>query len=346
MAAALLATAASAADVTRCAVMLDGIRLENAAIQTEKGPLLSVSAFCRASGAELRPDDGAVLEKDGKTLRLSSGSGVRIPGRAVQGGFRNRQPAFVPLQDAAETFGYHTLFDEAERTWYLTSAQDAVPKGIRVPVLMYHAVGDEPWSGNTGLFVRPKELKAQLSWLAEHGYEPITFEDLNHLEDYEKPVMLTFDDGYDDNYTEVLPLLREYGFKATFFVVPRHFDSEHCMDEAMLREAAESGLVSIQSHTLTHPDLRELSAAEVTREYAEANLRIARITGRMPVALAYPSGRNDRQAREIAASFYDYAVIMGGDAPVTGRTDPMRWARIYVYRGMRLSDFASAVRYQ
>ena len=90
--------------------------------------------------------------------------------------------------------------------------------GRQVPVLMYHAVGDDCW-GEEHLFVRPAELEQQLQYLSENGYETIFFEDLAHLERYEKPVILTFDDGYDDNYTLLLPLLQKYHMKATIFMI-------------------------------------------------------------------------------------------------------------------------------
>ena len=76
--------------------------------------------------------------------------------------------------------------------------------GVRVPVLMYHAVGDDCW-GEESLFVKPEELEKQLQYLSENGYETIFFEDLSHIEQYEKPVLLTFDDGYDDNAETLLP---------------------------------------------------------------------------------------------------------------------------------------------
>ena len=90
--------------------------------------------------------------------------------------------------------------------------------GVRVPVLMYHAVGDDCW-GEESLFVKPEELEKQLQYLSENGYETIFFEDLSHIEQYEKPVILTFDDGYDDNAETLLPLLRKYGMKATIFLI-------------------------------------------------------------------------------------------------------------------------------
>lgn len=90
--------------------------------------------------------------------------------------------------------------------------------GVSVPVLMYHAVGDDCW-GEESLFVKPEELEKQLQYLSENGYETIFFEDLSHIEQYEKPVILTFDDGYDDNAEKLLPLLRKYDMKATIFLI-------------------------------------------------------------------------------------------------------------------------------
>ena len=78
-----------------------------------------------------------------------------------------------------------------------------------VPVFMYHAVSDDVW-GVEHLFVSPSEMEKQLAFLQENGYSTIWFEDLEHVGDYEKPVILTFDDGYDDNYSELYPLLQKY----------------------------------------------------------------------------------------------------------------------------------------
>ena len=349
IAAALLATAASAAGGLRCDAVVDGILLENAVWLSSRGTMLSVEAFCRASGAELRAEAaGYRLSKDQKSLLLPGERQSVYSGGQANGSpaFRSGASRFVSVEQLADTFGYHSQFDSEARRLYLNTPQATVPSGVRLPILMYHAVSNNPWSGNTGLFVRPSELEAQVKWLLEHGYDPITFEDLTSLDQYDKPILLTFDDGYDDNYTEALPILQKYGVKATFFVVPWHFDSPHCMDEEMLREAAATGLISIQSHTLTHPDLRELSEEDLRYQFTQANALIEEITGKQPIALAYPTGYNNKLVRTVAAEYYAYAVLMGGEAPVTGKTDPMRWHRIYVYRGMSISDFSYKVRNQ
>lgn len=93
---------------------------------------------------------------------------------------------------------------------YLTpgAARFSIEQSVNVPVLMYHAVSDNMW-GIDELFVSPASMEEQLRYLVDNGYEPIWFSDLAELEQYEKPVILTFDDGYDDNYTELLPAAAE-----------------------------------------------------------------------------------------------------------------------------------------
>ena len=126
---------------------------------------------------------------------------------------------YVKLEDAAARLGLEWgLAPDGSR--YLAKRQTVgeIPEGWNVPVLMYHAVGDEIW-GYSDLFVSAASMEEQLQYLQENGYEAIWFSDLAHIEDYEKPVILTFDDGYDDNYTVLYPLLEKYQTKATIFVI-------------------------------------------------------------------------------------------------------------------------------
>ena len=123
---------------------------------------------------------------------------------------------------------------------------------------MYHAVGDDCW-GEESLFVKPEELEKQLQYLSENGYETIFFEDLSHIEQYEKPVLLTFDDGYDDNAETLLPLLQKYGMKATIFLIAGDVGKPHKLTRAQLAELVQSGLVSIQSHGWSHRNMAALS---------------------------------------------------------------------------------------
>ena len=197
---------------------------------------------------------------------------------------------YIPLAEAAQRLGLE--WGEApDGLRYLARRQTVgqIPEGWNVPVLMYHAVGDEIW-GYSDLFVSEAGMEEQLRYLQENGYEPIWFSDLAHIEDYEKPVILTFDDGYDDNYTVLYPLLEKYQTKATIFVIGNAMGSQHKMTQEQVYELAASGLVSIQSHTYTHGNLSAMDEPALRQEMELSNAALAAATGQIPYVLCYPEG--------------------------------------------------------
>ncbi len=216
-----------------------------------------------------------------------------------------------------------------------------LPANVNIPVLMYHAIGEEPW-GIESLFVRPEDFEAQLQYLTDNGFDPIWFSDLSHIEDYDKPVILTFDDGYANNCTEAFPLLRKYGVKATVFVITSLVGTPAYMTEAQLSQLAGSGLVSIQSHTATHPDLRACTRAELEAEFSRSRQDIVRITGRVPTVISYPSGLSDPLARQVAGDYFQLGVKARGRLWNTS-SDPFQVPRQYVSRDCSLSAFKRLV---
>ena len=209
--------------------------------------------------------------------------------------------------------------------------------GVQVPVLMYHAVGDDCW-GEESLFVKPEELEKQLQYLSENGYETIFFEDLSHIEQYEKPVLLTFDDGYDDNAETLLPLLQKYGMKATIFLIAGDVGKPHKLTQAQLAELVQSGLVSIQSHGWSHRNMAALSPLALLWELVRSQSAIFTLTGRFPVALSYPNGNSSARTRKIASWFYTYGVRTCTGVYETG-SDPLLIERITVSRDTTLDEF-------
>ncbi len=218
---------------------------------------------------------------------------------------------------------------------------EPIPAGICVPTLMYHGIAEYP-RGNDELFVTPAALEAQLQYLAENGYTTVTCEDFPSLENIEKPVMLTFDDGYDDNYTYLFPLLQQYGMKATIFVISGYVNFTYYLTEAQIKEMADSGLVSIQSHTNSHPMLDTLDAETLHHELEISWLTLTRITGRVPFALCYPSGRQNEAVRQEAARRYCWGLLMGEGDYITG-TEPFLLRRHYVSRDTDLHSFAAQI---
>ena len=149
----------------------------------------------------------------------------------------------------------------------------------KIPVLNYHSVsGDPEWLQIADrLSISPDAFERQLAYLARHGYRSVFVSEAHGILAVDdsvpflgKPVALTFDDGYADNWIAVLPLLRKYGFKATVFVSPGFIaDADRCrptMEEAPpgeidwsgyltwpeLRAMQHSGLMEIQSHGVSH----------------------------------------------------------------------------------------------
>lgn len=247
---------------------------------------------------------------------------------------------WVPLGEDAESL-FSFFFDEEENRLYCTRAAADWPleAGYSVPILMYHGVTDELW-GNAELFVSPSEMEKQLSYLAENGYTPIFFEDLAYIADIEKPVLLTFEDGYEDNYRELFPLLQKYGMKATVFLITDWIGGEVYLTEEEITEMAASGLVSFQSHGTSHADLTALSEEELCRQMSASKLTITRLTGREPYVFCYPNGARNETARERLTEYYRFGVVMGGERYVTG-SDPTEIPRSFVGRKTDIWAFAA-----
>ena len=177
----------------------------------------------------------------------------------------------------------------------------SVPEGVSV--LMYHMIGNEP--GNAAIMTEAN-LRIQMNYLRDHGYHPITMQELY---DYvtkgaplpEKPVCITFDDGYLDSYTIVYPLMKEDGFPWTLFLITDDVGKPYNrMTWDQLREMANSHTVTIANHTLSHPKLHNLATrAEKEKEIVEANKALKYQLGVDNVWLAYPYGDYDDEVIDI-----------------------------------------------
>jgi len=195
---------------------------------------------------------------------------------------------------------------------------DGTLRRIAVPILMYHYVSVPPEDADVyrrDLSVTPTNFRAQMAFLAERGYTVIGLDDLNLALRWgaplpPRPVVLTFDDGYADAYHVVFPILREFGYTGTFFVITRRLDEGHpaYLTWAQAREMAQAGM-SIESHTSDHLDLRGRDSAFLIDQIQGSIERIEAHTGRRPRFFCYPSGRWDRGAVEALASLGIWAAV-------------------------------------
>ncbi len=251
---------------------------------------------------------------------------------------------YLPCEGLLNKMGYHLLVDEEEKHHYYTKfpVAEQLVEGVRVPILMYHAVGDDLW-GTESLFVSEKSLDEQMRYLYDNGFTPIWFEDLDNIENIKKPIILTFDDGYEDNYFNMMPVLLKYRFKATVFTITGAIGTPHYMNADQMKKMLDTGLISFQSHTVTHPDLSKCTLEELETEMVQSKIQLARITGREPFVVCYPMGKYSQNSLQKAEEHYEYGLFMTGNTFVTGRTNPLRIYRKFVSRATSISEFAELV---
>ena len=218
-----------------------------------------------------------------------------------------------------------------------------------IPVLMYHKVPLEPIESKHRIFVTRDTLAHQLALLKRRGYETITFGQYDAWRAGapgavmpKRPIVLTFDDGYLDNYTNAWPLLKRYGYTAVIYALghPTHahnfWDTAQgeprmpLMSAAQMAEMAAAG-IEFGAHTLNHARLTELSPEEALAEMTGSRQALQAITGQPVLSFAYPYGAYDDGIKALAAQAgFRYAVVISGGG-MTWEQDRLAIFRVYVF---------------
>ena len=225
-----------------------------------------------------------------------------------------------------DDFGTYVTADTPE-DYFLNvlspAALSADEISTQVPILMYHHLSEDVTNSE---MVSPEQFEVQIRALSEAGYTGVSFDE---LQAYvlrgeplpEKPVVITFDDGYRSNYTLAYPILQKYGMKATIFAVGVSFGTDHYKDTdyaitphfgaAEAAEMTASGLISIQSHTYdmhqwppyetgsaVRENILQLSSESeeayvqaLTEDFTRSRALLEGATGRPVDVLAYPAGQ-------------------------------------------------------
>jgi len=267
---------------------------------------------------DLRPDPAKVVSNAGE----NQVSGIQT--------YENTLPALTVVTNPA---GENTAKPS-------NSTEHKGPGAKAVPILYYHAVNDDI-TGLEELFVSPSEFEKQMKYLKDDSYSVITFKQLKDISTIEKPVIITFDDGYEDNYTYAYPILKKYGFKATVFLCCDVVDKPLFLKKNQIEEIKE--LVNIQSHTVTHRKLSELKSGEIEEELSDSKKILEQLTGTQVDALAYPYGDYDGRVIETAKKYYKYAVISGGGIYHEG-DDSYEIKRVYIPRELNLEGFIKKIK--
>ncbi|MCH0539518.1 polysaccharide deacetylase family protein [Streptomyces sp. MUM 203J] len=221
---------------------------------------------------------------------------------------------------------------------------------------MYHAVAHRPARAVRGLSVAPEAFAAQMMVLAEYRCTPLTTAALAEAWRTgkplpERPVLVTFDDGYEGVHRHALPVLAEHGFPATLFVSTGWLRSPHgtggaldtMLDWDQVRELAAAG-TEIGGHTHTHPQLDQVDDARLRYEAEHCREIVAGELGSAPVSFAYPYGYSDRRVRQaVRAAGYAQALAVG-NACARRAQGPYALRRVTVRRSTTVDEFRRLVR--
>ncbi|WP_306319408.1 MULTISPECIES: polysaccharide deacetylase family protein [unclassified Streptomyces] len=221
---------------------------------------------------------------------------------------------------------------------------------------MYHAVSADPNPATYQLSVSPGQFAQQMELLAERGCTPLTTAELaaiwrdggRTLPD--RPVLITFDDGYEGVHTHALPTLAKHGFTASLFVstgwLRGAYDTGGALDAMLgwdqVRALAAHG-VEIGGHSHTHPQLDQLDDADLEFELLRCRELVAAELGTAPVSFAYPYGHSDRRVRRAvrAAGFAQSLAV--GNALARRRQGPYALRRVTVRRSTGPTEFERLV---
>ena len=187
----------------------------------------------------------------------------------------------------------------------------------RIPILMYHYVEYVQDKGDTirqSLDITPYTFEGQLQTLVNAGYTFISASELGEMFDGireipDKPVLLTFDDGYRDFYTDAYPLIKKYQVKATAYIISGYVGYRNYMTDIELQTITKEGLVEIGAHTVHHVSLKYAPIEEIQKELRQSKTTLETLIGKPVVSFAYPNGSYDDIAiKEVSASGFTTAV--------------------------------------
>ena len=211
---------------------------------------------------------------------------------------------------------------------------------IGIPILYYHSVSP---SADNEVIITPEILKSELQYLKDEGYTTLT---LNEVSDYllnssaipSKSIVITFDDGYMDNYDNAFPILKELGMKATIFCITSKLDGSYYLSPNAIKEMSDYG-IDIQSHTVTHPKLDSLTYDEQLTELKESKKTLESITGKPVTSIAYPFGNFNEDTIK-AAEASGYSLGFTTNRGLADRNDDyLQIDRIYVSSNYDLKTF-------
>jgi peptidoglycan/xylan/chitin deacetylase (PgdA/CDA1 family) len=227
---------------------------------------------------------------------------------------------------------------------------------LTFPILTYHKVqAIPPVPGYLCNYVLPEQFDLQMAALESWGYTPITLEQWTEIragrrKSPNRPIAITFDDGYRSIYENAWPVLRRRGITATVFLVAGYIGvtnrwvtteaQEMLLNRAEIAEMSAGG-ICFGSHTLTHRALTALPLSEALSELITSRTSLEDLLGRPVTTLAYPYNKHNRRVRAIARSAGYRSAVLGRGRLNALWTNPQALMRIAVDTETTTDEFES-----
>ncbi len=218
-----------------------------------------------------------------------------------------------------------------------------IPAGeVEAPVLLYHHIITDAEPGNYD--VTAIKFEEQMQWLFDHGYQTITVTQLANLirtggEIPERPVVITFDDGNLDNFKNAYPILKKFGFAATFYVVENYINGKDMVTTEQLKELIQNGW-EIGCHSHSHKDLTA-PGVDLEMEIRWAKLNMEEKLGVAVDSFAFPFGRANQEVWRLTSAYQFTSAVGLGSTYVHNSNTLFFLSRIEIKNEYSMEKFIS-----
>jgi len=221
---------------------------------------------------------------------------------------------------------------------------------VKVPVLMYHRIETNPNRSDTWQ-ISLTEFKQEMEYLKNNGYTTLTNDQFYNIITKKaampaKPVLLTFDGATIDFYNNAYPILRQYGFNATEYVVTDQIgtswgspsDIIKIMNEDQLKIVGNNK-IELENHSTTHGHIANLSTAELTKRVSGATAKLESLTNKPVKYFAYPFGESSNNFVNVLKTLKVKMAFKVGGGMATDSSDLMNMPRIAIINTDNITTF-------